>query len=206
MYVFVDILYTFWGLCALWLTLRFFAIFLLFFTKYPVREYLCNLRYFFLHSSRSGNFFFQCLRIVYVVCAISFCCFNVYASFFPVDLITLFLRGNLLCFLLKFHAPYVTCLHKFFFCNHRVTAFFLGGIVRNLYIYFVPMGRIFVSTLIPLGISFLFSPLVVVMYTVAVSAQDYALFNLFVDFSEPPTLHQTVDISFFLAGIFMVEV
>ena len=30
-------------------------------------------------------------------------------------------------FLLKFHAPYVLCLHGFFFCNHRVTAFFLGG-------------------------------------------------------------------------------
>jgi len=34
--------------------------------------------------------------------------------------------------LLKFHAPHVTCLHGFLICNHRVTAFFLGGAVRNL--------------------------------------------------------------------------
>jgi hypothetical protein len=64
----------------------------------------------------------------------------------------------------------------------------------------------FVSILIRLGISFLFCPLVVVMYTVAVGAQYYALFNLFINFSEPPTLHQTVDIGFFLARVFVVEV
>ena len=52
----------------------------------------------------------------------------------------------------------------------------------------LPIGRVFVLILIPLGISFLFSPLVVVVDTVAVSTQDYALFNLFVGFGKPPVL------------------
>jgi len=64
------------GLCAEWLTL-------LFFTKYPVREYFRFFAHFFLHSSRSGNFFFRCLRIVYVVCAICVLLFQCLRIVFP---------------------------------------------------------------------------------------------------------------------------
>jgi len=60
----------FWGLCALWLTLRFFTIFLLFFTifllfftKFPDHALFPIFAHFFVHFSRSGNFFI-CFVIV----------------------------------------------------------------------------------------------------------------------------------------------
>jgi len=51
--------------------------------------------------------------------------FPIFAHFF----INSSRSGNFLHdFLLKFHAPYDLCLHGFFLCNHRVTAFLkIGG-------------------------------------------------------------------------------
>jgi hypothetical protein len=69
--------------------------------------FLYNLLTFLYKKPRSGNFF-----------------------------IALLLGLNLLCYLHEIYFAYVLCLHWIFFCNHRVTAFFLGGVVRNLYIFF----------------------------------------------------------------------
>ena len=53
---------------------------------------------------------------------------------FPVFLITLLLSSDLL--------GYDLCLHDFFLKFHALTALFLGGVVRNLYIFLIPMGWI----------------------------------------------------------------
>ena len=62
----------------------------LFFTKCPVWEYLCNLRYFFLHSSRSGNFLLFCycpkIYFAYVLCLHDF--------FFKFHALTAFFLGG----------------------------------------------------------------------------------------------------------------
>jgi hypothetical protein len=110
MYIFIYILYTFWGLCALWLTLRFFTIFLLFFTKNPVREYFRFFAHFFLHFSRSGNFFYFVIEPKFTL------------------------------FLLKFHALMSHVCTGFFFIFRELRQYFFEVCISLYTFYIYPPG------------------------------------------------------------------
>ena len=58
----------------------------------------------------------------------------------------------------------------------------------------------------PLGISFSFDALVVVVYPMAVGAQDYAFFNFFVGFGKLSVRYELMYAAFFCTGVFVVKV
>ena len=106
-----------------------------------------------------------------------------------------------------------TVRETFYACQCHIFAWFFlkisctySDIFLGWFCVLVPMSWVWGFVLVPLGTSFSFDPFLMVVDSVAVSAQDYAFFNLFVGFGKLSVRYELVDTAFFCTRVFVMKV